>query len=544
MILNPFALSCIIVAVLTAILSVFMLLNGLKNKLNRSWLFLTLAIFTWEIGLLGTILVNSKDAALFWQRILYIGTILIPILFFYFSLNLLNRKKIKTVIVGTILSLIFLLLSFTKLFIVDVGSRTDFNYWPVQTGSFYPLFLIYFAFFVIYSIILLKIDSKKYDGIYQKQIQYVYYAALIGFVGGSTNFLLDFGINTYSIGNYSVIIYIIFISYAVFKHHLFSAKVIATELFTFAIWIILLTKIFSSSGLDLIMNVGIFASVVLFGYFLIRSVINEVKQREKIESINKELEVANKKLEDLDKFKNQFFVQARHDLRAPVASIVGYADLIIQGNFGKVSKQVIEAVGKIETCANNMKAMAESFLDTTQFQLGKSPLQLKPDIALQPILNEIVDEFKIKADQNNIYLKLEKSEKDIAITADREKLKSALSNIVSNAIKFTKQGGVDLRFENDDKNVKIIISDTGIGIPADKIKSIFEQKFERTEQAQKTAEGKGVGLYLSGQIIKYHQGKAWAESGGEGKGSIFYIELPLKIDDKNLTETSMPIGKI
>ncbi len=64
------------------------------------------------------------------------------------------------------------------------------------------------------------------------------------------------------------------------------------------------------------------------------------------------------------------------------------------------------------------------------------------------------------------------------------------------------------------------------------------------KKSQKIAEGKGVGLYLSGQIIKYHQGKAWAESEGEGKGSTFYIELPLKIKDETLAETSMPIGKI
>jgi len=75
--------------------------------------------------------------------------------------------------------------------------------------------------------------------------------------------------------------------------------------------------------------------------------------------------------------------------------------------------------------------------------------------------------------------------------------------------------------------VKIIVSDTGIGIPKDKLATILEGQFERTEEAQKTASGSGVGLYLSAQIIKLHNGKVWAESAGEGKGSTFYIELPI-----------------
>ena len=76
------------------------------------------------------------------------------------------------------------------------------------------------------------------------------------------------------------------------------------------------------------------------------------------------------------------------------------------------------------------------------------------------------------------------------------------------------------------QKVLISVKDNGIGIPQDKVKNIFETQYERTEQAQKTATGSGVGLYLSGKIIELHKGKVWAESAGEGKGSTFNIELP------------------
>ncbi|MDP2741503.1 MAG: HAMP domain-containing sensor histidine kinase, partial [bacterium] len=141
-----------------------------------------------------------------------------------------------------------------------------------------------------------------------------------------------------------------------------------------------------------------------------------------------------------------------------------------------------------------------------------------------------------------IYLKLEKPENPFAISADKEKIKSAIFNVISNAVKYTPKGGVTINIkkadikqilnsDNQNQNTKpaviIEVKDTGIGIPQDKVKNIFEEQFKRTEQAKKTAEGSGVGLYLSGQIIKLHKGRAWAESEGEGKGSTFYIELPV-----------------
>ena len=282
---------------------------------------------------------------------------------------------------------------------------------------------------------------------------------------------------------------------------------------------------------------------------------------------------ANEELEELDKVKNQFLTTTQHDLRTPLTAISGYSDLLISGTFGKQPKKIIEVIKKIREVSQNMKKRADSFLDVAQFKLGKGSFALKPGIEVNSILNEIVDELKFKSDQRGIYLKLDppqpvspkgdgvgaKNVKDkFTISADREKLKSAIFNVVDNSIKYTEKGGVTVKISlnqqglpkadsqflisnNENKNltpntqnltpkILITIQDTGIGVSAEKVKTLFDTQFERSEQAKKTAEGKGVGLYLSAQIIKYHNGRIWVESLGEGQGSTFYIELPITME--------------
>jgi len=236
---------------------------------------------------------------------------------------------------------------------------------------------------------------------------------------------------------------------------------------------------------------------------------------------------ANEELANLDKVKDQFLMTTQHNLRTPLTSMMGYSDLLLTGSFGKQNKKTTEVIKKFQTLSGGMIKMVNDFLDMAQFQLGKEVISLKPGVELEPILDEIITELQFKADSKSLSLKLEKPEKIFKIKADREKIKAALFNIVDNGIKYTQKGGVLVEVKNHD-TVKIVVADTGIGIPKDKVDKIFSQMFERGEAAQKMAAiGSGVGLYLSGQIIKSHNGKVWAESGGEGKGSTFYVELPI-----------------
>lgn len=246
---------------------------------------------------------------------------------------------------------------------------------------------------------------------------------------------------------------------------------------------------------------------------------------------------AKEELEKLDKIKDQFLLTTQHDLRKPLTSVKWFLDILLNGSLGKQNKKTLEGAKKVQESVTDSIEQVNSFLDIAQFQMGKSGVSLQAKVELLPILENIFNRLKPQAEEKGIYLKFDREEGKALIEADSVKLKAALYNIVDNAVKYTTKGGVTMKISNqtqisNSRNSKpavlIEVKDTGIGIPKDKINTLFENLFERTEIAKRTTTmGKGIGLYLSAQIIKAHKGRIWAESEGEGKGSTFYIELPL-----------------
>jgi signal transduction histidine kinase len=267
---------------------------------------------------------------------------------------------------------------------------------------------------------------------------------------------------------------------------------------------------------------------------MIRGIIKEIRHREKIEKmaedVKKAYEVekkAKEELEVLDKSKNQFLLATQHHLRTPLSITMGYNDLLLKGTFGKIPKKAQEIIIKIELQTQSLIKMVNEFLDITQFQLGKNIVTLKPNTELAPIVNNVVEQIKPEAEAKGIYLKLDNTEPTCQISADTEKLKAALYNIIDNAVKYTEKGGVKVFVSSDSKFIFIKVVDTGIGISEEHLKNLFGKVFERGDAAKRTfVNGRGIGLYIASQIIKEHNGRIWAESEGEGKGSTFNIEFP------------------
>ncbi|MFH1643569.1 MAG: ATP-binding protein, partial [bacterium] len=264
----------------------------------------------------------------------------------------------------------------------------------------------------------------------------------------------------------------------------------------------------------------------------------EKQAKERTEEAYEVEKKAKEELEYLDKAKNQFLLTIQHHLRTPLTSMMGYADLILKGVYGKQSKETREVIQKFCGSTNSLIKMVNEFLDITQFQLGKEVVMLKQDIQMGPMMEEIANELKFQADTKKIYLKLEKPKNIPPIRGDTEKLKAALYNIFDNAIKYTQKGGVEIKLKVENEELKtdntggenkilIEVKDTGIGMTKERMQKLFNSTFERGEHAKKEfVTGRGIGLYIASQIIKAHKGRVWAESEGEGNGSTFFIELP------------------
>ena len=126
-------------------------------------------------------------------------------------------------------------------------------------------------------------------------------------------------------------------------------------------------------------------------------------------------------------------------------------------------------------------------------------------------------------------MKFEKLEKPLPkILIDRNKIRQAILNVVDNAIRYTEKGGVTIQLKIENLKLKIIVSDTGAGMTKYELSKMFESFSRGAAGTRLYTEGTGLGLYIARRYMEMHNGKIWAESPGKGKGSTFYIELPIK----------------
>lgn len=559
--MSLFVISSYLTAAASVFFGLFVLFKNWKSRIGIIWFLTTIAIAIWALSLGMEVSSPNYETAFLWNKILNIGAIFIPIFFYHFIVSFLDleKKEKNFILIGYFFAITFLTLFnlFTPLFVKGVPPGGGFNYW-IEIGPVYYSFFVFFVFYMFRTTYLLLKCRREAKNIKRAQVNYLLIAILFGFGGGVTNFFPQiFNNNIYPFGNYLVVLYVIFISYASLKHHLFNVKVITTELSTVAIWIFLLVKaVLSATFKDFIINAGLFGAVVFLGTLLIRSVLKEVKQREKIEEMSEKVRLAyeleksarqqtekayqleksalekerevHKELDRLDKAKSQFMMATQHHLRTPLTSMRGYLDLIFGGTYGKIPPKLKEVLKRFEISTKNEIKLVNEFLDVSQFQLGKGVVFPREGVNAGNILKEAASDVEIEAKKKGIFIKTEIPENIPEIKADEFKLKAAIYNIVDNAVKYTEKGGIAIKISAKPETVLISIKDTGVGISEEDRGKLFGKLFERGEHAEKMfTTGRGIGLYITYKIIEAHKGRIWVESEGEGKGSSFFIELPI-----------------
>jgi signal transduction histidine kinase len=535
-----------IVAIINAVSIALMYLiysNDAKSRITKIFIQMTIIMLVWvDFAYLARI-PDHGNMSLLWIRIAWAITPFLFVLIYFFAKEFVEKEvetteKLALLVLGLIYFFIILL---TDLVIRGI----EFNeqgvlqiiYGNITISLIALSFLFFLSFLSIMVFVKQFINSKNKKE--KENIKYI----LLGiafFMTMNSIFNIYYPyfkhiFHLYFFGDYSTSIFLILLAYTIVRNKLFSIKVFLAEILTFSIWMIFSLLLFwSDSWTERILNSVLFTSIIITGIFLINSVKKEIEQREKIEKIEKELQrayeiekKANEQLKALDDTKNQFFMAIQHHLRTPLTSMRGYADLLLDGSYGKTSKKVKDVIERFKVSTVNLIKMVNDFLDVTQFQLGKEVISIKQGVDLSDMLKQIVEDIQLEANKKKIYLTLENPEERCFISADESKLQVALVNIFDNCVKYTEKGGVAIKLNVEENKIKIKVKDTGMGIPKEKLEKLFSSPFERTEESKKSfATGRGIGLYLSGQIIKAHNGKLWAESEGEGKGSTFFIELP------------------
>ena len=472
---------------------------------------------------------ENTDKALLFQYFVDIGGIFVPIAFLNFAISLLGLKRdpLRLGVVSWFVGIIISVFSFSPLFKLGVKPQFGFNFW-IYPGPYYLIFPIAFTAFIAYScFLLIRAFRRTEDAVLKQQIKYVFGAQILGFSGGATNFLPQL-FNVYPVGNYLVALYVVFISYAIFKHHLFNIKVIATEMFTAILLFLLFLNIFSANSVpQYAFNIGIFMTAGVLGWLLIRSVLFEVSSREKIAKLAKQLQSVNDKLQQVDKVKTEFISIASHQLRTPLTIIKGYTSMALEGSFGRYTKQQHDVMDKLFQSANRLINLVEDLLNISRLEQGRIEYEYK---VIDPValVRGVVEELEPKAKKKGLRLIFVKPKHSVPhIRADEQKMRQVYINVIDNAVKYTEKGSVTVSLHRDEDKVRFESVDTGIGITKDDLSTLFHKFVRGSHVTQMYTEGVGLGLYFARKVAENHGGKIWAESSGKDQGSKFIVELPM-----------------
>lgn len=233
------------------------------------------------------------------------------------------------------------------------------------------------------------------------------------------------------------------------------------------------------------------------------------------------LDITERKLDDIRK--NDFIAMVSHELKTPLTSIKAYVQMLTMKAKQNGDAFTGDIINKAHTQVNKMTNMINSFLNVSRLEAGKIHLQ-QTTFDVERLVKAVVEEMSINTHSHTVYIK---SCKPLIVHADYEKIGQVLTNLISNALKYSSAGKqIEICCEHLDEEVQISVRDEGIGIPPQDIDHLFERYYRVENNNAPMVSGFGIGLYLSAEIVQRHNGRIWVES-EVGKGSTFYFTLPL-----------------
>src|SRR5574341_37630 len=230
-------------------------------------------------------------------------------------------------------------------------------------------------------------------------------------------------------------------------------------------------------------------------------------------------------LREVDRLKNEFLANMSHELRTPLNSIIGYSELLIDDLSGKLDEMSIEDLKAIHSSGHHLLAIINDILDLAKIEAGRLQLNLE-EIGLPDLIPAVVEMSRVQLkDKPAVDLRLELEDGLPTVKADVVRLRQIVWNLLSNAIKFTEKGHVRVITWRDGQYVYLSVEDTGIGIPEQYHRTIFDQFRQVDGSATRKAGGTGLGLTISRELVHLHGGDLWVES-QVGMGSTFTVKLP------------------
>jgi signal transduction histidine kinase len=514
-------------------IGLFVFLNNRKQLKNIVFLILSVLFALWAyFDLILWASPTPEDVMFFWSAIVPIEMFLyLSTFFLVYLFTRPGRPTFRFLLVCFLLATPTLLLMHTPLNVVGLSPDCD-------EGAFEGPVISYMYFLEILIILMITyftITSRQYFSPVQEKLKSFYIGMstiifLCFFTAGNLTLMFELGPNYEQYKLIGMPVFAALIAYSIVKFKTFNTKLLGAQALVLALWVLvgsLLLVVKSDTSRIVALVTLVFTTIA--GFFLVRSVKKEVKQREQLEHLTQSLAVANEKLKELDKAKSEFVSIASHQLRSPLTAIRGYASMLAEGSFGQMPIKAQESAKRIEESAKLMAMSIEDYLNVSRIESGNMKYNLS-DFNLVEMASHLCDDLRPEAMNRNLILLFRSNVAGQGIVnADVGKTNQIIHNLINNSIKYTPKGSVSVFVHDDIKAKKIYIDiiDTGIGMSQETIAKLFG-KFSRASNANSVnTSGTGLGLYVALKMAEQMGGTITCTSEGDGKGSTFTFELPL-----------------
>lgn len=510
-----------------------------KEKLNQWFVVMTASIVFWvNFSFFGFSAKDNFLATIFY-RLNFTAVSLFLLSFFYFYVIYFLQQKGKYEILGKIIAALGIIFAGLSLFTNLIVKETITKDWGSEivfgpANNFFNLYALGVASAVVALLI------KRYFELPRSQKSKIEYFLIGTFLSVLFNIIFNivFPLVTESIvcahfGDYSAIFLLTFTAYAIVRQNLFDIKIILTALLVSFIAVLLSLDIFlftDNITLQAFKTIGLLMFLYLSRQLII-GVMQEEERIKKMAELAKNLEETNSYLQSLIKMKTDFLHIVSHQLRTPLTAMRGFISMWDEGMFNdypakkmaEVKKRIVNNTERLNNLVNDMVIAMES-------EGGLTLAVSKVDI--EKLVKNNIEVLKSNYEKKKLYLRYKNMEKNLPmIETDGKYLNNAVMNLIDNAEKYTRKGGLRIktyRDKNDKNNIKIEFADTGVGINEKDRKNLF-QKFSRGEKSSHiNPNGSGLGLYIIKEIIENLGGHIEVASEGDGKGTTFTVTLPVK----------------
>ncbi len=534
--MNFFSISALINAISCIWLCIFILSNPSKSKTNTTFCFFLISVACWaSFWFLWSFLPYTSTTFLY-ERLCNLCAFFICVTFFHFATHLINEyERYRRIIYYLYIfnCLLALLSLFTNLIIEKPQTDMLIPLYPLA-GKLFFIQLLEYILLPGYSLYIIhrKILNKSGD---TTKLKIVFWGMLIGFSGGLTNYPMCFKIPIYPFGNILVPLFVVFISYGILRHQLMDIRVIIRKNLIYTIMVILISLLYFFSvfiiehyfksifGYKSFLISIVFALIISLLFIplknFIQSFVEKILFKGNYLEITQENSLLRQEVAQTERLKSVAILASglAHEIKNPLTALNTFAEYLPQKSN---DPEFIKKFTPIVTSeVNRINALVHELLEFAK----PAPVNLKPS-NIHTLLDATLDFLSNDFLKNNIrIIKNYPNDQLTLISIDTNQFKQAILNIILNAIDAMPSGGtITITTETINQTFHLTIQDTGRGINPKDIPHIFDPFFTKKDH------GTGLGLSVTHEIIKNHQGKIFVES-KQDSGTTFIIELPYEL---------------